>query len=180
MVVGLFPNASKNIYGKLSGSNSCSANSVIACSISIAFKIYIPLFYYNLYPTNINKCLGKVKIEKDILRLDVSPVQVAQLFDLDPVHQDCLEIKETVQWQMNGKGYTLLINNRPVSTNSASSEALKRSVIKALAWNQGLMDGTIKSIRQIEKEKNLNSSYIRRTLPSLSTHISTIFYFHKK
>ena len=40
----------------------------------------------------------------------------------------------------------------------------KKSVMKALAWNQGLLDGTIKSIKQIENDEKLNSSYIRRTL----------------
>ena len=33
-----------------------------------------------------------------------------------------------------------------------------------MEWNEGLMNSSIKSLREIEEKENLNGSYVRRTL----------------
>ena len=36
--------------------------------------------------------------------------------------------------------------------------------LNPIEWNQGILNGSIESLHQIEKKENLNSSYVRRTL----------------
>ena len=108
--------------------------------------------------------IEKVVIEKELLLLFFSSVNLAALFGIKPIKKDNFLIKEPIKWQLNGKGYSLLINNRPISNKSKSEVALRKSVIKALEWNYGLLDGSINSLHQIELEENLNTSYVRRTL----------------
>jgi hypothetical protein len=48
--------------------------------------------------------------------------------------------------------------------NSLSSRALQIAVTKAVEWNQGLLDGSFKSLSEIAENENVVVSYVRRIL----------------
>tara|TARA_R110002049_G_scaffold307590_2_gene508538 strand:- start:9746 stop:11386 length:1641 start_codon:yes stop_codon:yes gene_type:complete len=104
-------------------------------------------------------------IEKKSLSLNLHPVKLAELFGLDPIRHDEYKVREPIHWQLNSNGQTLVLKNHShPKYNSTSALALKKSVIKAMEWNEGLMNSSIKSLREIEEKENLNGSYVRRTL----------------
>ena len=111
------------------------------------------------------RCIESATIEKRSLSLNLHPVRLAEQFGLDPIRHDEYNVQEPIHWQLNSTGQTLVLKNhsRPIN-NSSSSLALKSSVIKAMEWNEELMNGSIKSLREIEEKENLNGSYVRRTL----------------
>ncbi len=109
-------------------------------------------------------CIDKVEIQNNQLLIEISSSKIAELFNIETREQDKIQLEEKVDWQSNSKGKSLIIGGNPITTNTRSEEALKKSVIKALEWNQRLLDGSIDSLSQIEKEEGLNSSYVRRTI----------------
>lgn len=109
--------------------------------------------------------IERITLEKHALILTLLPAKLAEQLGLDPIRQDTTIVREPFHWQLNSNGQTLMLKgDEPNKTNNVSDMALKKAVIRALEWNQGLLDGSIKSLRQIEIEENLNASYIRRVL----------------
>ena len=96
--------------------------------------------------------------------IEVTPRKFAELFNIETRKQDAIRLKENIDWQINSKGSSLIINGKTLTANTRSEEALRKSLIKALEWNQRLLNGSVNSISQITKEEGLNSSYVRRTL----------------
>lgn len=115
--------------------------------------------------TKLMHCIDRIILEKHALLLNLNPVKLAEQFNLDPIRQDEFTHREPFHWQLNSAGQTLILNgDDSVKMNKHSEIALRKAVIRALEWNQGLLDGSIESLKQIENSEQLNASYVRRTL----------------
>ncbi len=110
------------------------------------------------------QCVQKIIIKMNQLILQISPDQLALLFGLDAIKSDQHNYTKTIQWQQYGKGQTLMLNGKSTATNSSSDRSLQKAVTKALEWNQGLLDGSFKSLREISNNEDVVVSYVRRIL----------------
>lgn len=118
----------------------------------------------NFKDLELYECIDKVEIRSKLLSIEITSRKLAELFNIESRKQDAIQLKEIIDWQTNSKGSSLIIAGKPISPNTRSEEALRKSVIKALEWNQRLLDSSIDSLSQIEKEEGMNSSYVRRIL----------------
>ena len=118
----------------------------------------------NYKDTELFECIDIVKISSKLLSIEVTSSKVAKLFNTEARRHDAIQLKENIDWHINSKGSSLFIDGKTIAANTRSNEALKKSLIRALEWNQGLLDGSIDSLCKIEKKEGLNSSYVRRTL----------------
>jgi hypothetical protein len=58
----------------------------------------------------------------------------------------------------------LILNGKSIVTNSSSKRSLQKAVVKALEWNQGLLDGSFESLSEIANNEDVVVSYVRRIL----------------
>jgi hypothetical protein len=86
------------------------------------------------------------------------------LFGLDVIKRDPYIHTQDIQWQRLGKGQTLILNGKSIVTDSSSKRSLQKAVVKALEWNQGLLDGSFKSLSEIANNEDVVVSYVRRIL----------------
>ncbi|QMU61179.1 MAG: hypothetical protein GKR92_05475 [Gammaproteobacteria bacterium] len=110
------------------------------------------------------KSVSKIIIKRAELALHIFPEQLALLFGLDPINKDSYIYKKAIEWQHVGKGQTLVINGKSAVVNTSSTQAVQRAIAKAMEWNQGLLDGSIASLREIANKEQVRVSYIRRIL----------------
>jgi DNA invertase Pin-like site-specific DNA recombinase len=108
--------------------------------------------------------IQKIIIKKDLLELQVLPDHVANLFELDSIKRDPYIHTQDIQWQHTGNGQTLILNGKSAITNSSSKRSLQKAVVKALEWNQGLLNGSTISIKEIAQNEKVVVSYVRRIL----------------
>jgi DNA invertase Pin-like site-specific DNA recombinase len=108
--------------------------------------------------------IQKIVVKKDQLILQIYPEQLAILFGLDVIKRDPYIHTQDIQWQRLGKGQTLILNGKSIVTDSSSKRSLQKAVVKALEWNQGLLDGSFKSLSEIANNEGVVVSYVRRIL----------------
>lgn len=108
--------------------------------------------------------MHKITIKKNQIELQIIRESIANLFGLDPIKKDHYTHTQTIQWQQFCKGQTLILNGKSSAMNSLSSRALQIAVTKAVEWNQGLLDGSFKSLSEIAENENVVVSYVRRIL----------------
>ena len=110
------------------------------------------------------QCVQKITIKKNQFKLQIIRDSVAVLFGLDTIKKGHYTHAQTIQWQQFGKGQTLMLNGKNAVENSPSFQSLQNAVVKAMEWNQGLLDGSLKSLSEIANNEDVVVSYIRRIL----------------
>ncbi len=141
----------------------------------------IPKTFTNEALVKLLPTIQKIIINKNNLVLHITRDKFAEVFGLDPIKRDHYIHNQTIHWQQNCKGQTLMLpgeNNMIKSENSAQS--LRNATAKALEWNQGLLKGSFTSLREIAQKENVRVWYIRRILRLAYLSPDTLVSIHSK
>ncbi len=133
--------------------------------VSKKAKSLLAMTYTKNVLDKVHSSIQKIIINKNNLVIHIARDQLAYLFGLEPIKSDHYLLKQAIQWKLNCKGQTLVLHGENAMIKSKnSSQSLQNAIVKALTWNQGLLNGSYKSMSEIADNEDVVVSYVRRIL----------------